>query len=96
MNAHVMARSHLTGPNRLPRWVGGDHREFFLGMAGFVRQFNTLRISIGMSQTSCLTLHVDRVRNDVKLLMDQVPPNGAQQVTPLGQWRLSRIFLQGL
>ena len=43
----------------------------------------------------CLTSHVDRVRSDVELLMGQVPPNGTQQVTLLGQGGLSRIFFWG-
>ena len=95
MNAHVMAGSHLTGPNRLPRWVRGNHRDFCFGLAGFVRKFNALRMAMRMSQTYFLTSHVDRVRNDVKL-MGQVPPNGTQQVTPLGRGGLSRICFGGV
>ena len=93
VNAQVTARSHVTAPDRLPCWVGGDHHAFFLGLAGFVGQFNALRIAMRMRQTCCLTSHVDRVRHDVKVLMGQVPPNRTQQVTPLGQGRLSRFFL---
>ena len=92
MNAHVMARSHLTGPNRLPRWVGGGYREFFFWVVAFVRKFNALRIAMRMSQTCCLTLNVDRVRIDVKL-MGQVPPKRAQQVTRwVGGRSRGRIF----
>ena len=73
----------------------GGLSRFFFGVARFVRQFNALRIAMRMSQTCCLTSHVDRVRNDVKLLMGQVPPNGTQQVTPLGRGGLSRICFGG-